>query len=111
MFGVVVLELLQLPLTSAVQILDVHYVGFLYFSILFELVFYPGDEAGFGLSRAEELTIQRQHLLLEFTVARHGSVGAEPLIVKSSDRKIVHHLNMFIFPVLSGLNWSTDFAP
>lgn len=71
LFGVDVLQLLQLPLSSPVQILDVHHVRLLDASVLPELVSDSGYEARFVLTGPEELPVQSQDLLLQLTVTRH----------------------------------------
>lgn len=75
LFGVDVLELLQLPLPSAVQILDVHHVRLLDASVLSELVPDSRYEARFVLAGPQELPIQSQDLLLQLTVPCHVSEG------------------------------------
>lgn len=71
LFGVDVPQLLQLSLSSPVQILDVHHIRLLDVSVLSELVADPGDEARFVLTGPQELPVQSQDLLLQFTVPRH----------------------------------------
>lgn len=71
LFGVDVLQLLQLPLPSSVQILDVHHVRLLDASVRSELIADSGDEARFVLAGPQELPVQGQDLLLQLTVPRH----------------------------------------
>lgn len=71
LFGVDIPELLQLPLSSSVQILDVHHVCLLNASVLSELIADAGYEAWFFLAGPQELSIQGQDLLLKLTVSRH----------------------------------------
>lgn len=71
LFGVGVLQLLQLPLATSVQILDVHHVRLLDTSVFSELVADPGDEARFVLAGSQELPVQSQNLLLQLAVSRH----------------------------------------
>lgn len=72
LFGVDVLQLLQLPLSSSVQILDVHHVRLLDPGVLPELVLDSGEEARFVPTSSQELPVQSQDLLLQLTVPRHG---------------------------------------
>lgn len=78
LFGVDVLQLLQLPLCSSVQILDVHHVRLLDASVLSELITDSGDEAWFVLAGSQELSIQREDLLLQLTVTCHRQTEAPP---------------------------------
>lgn len=80
LFGVDVPQLLQLPLSSSVQILDVHHVRLLDASVPSELVADSGDEARFVLAGPQELPVQGQDLLLQLTVPRHwtGSASLDP---------------------------------
>lgn len=71
LFGVDISQLLQLPLSSPVQILNVHHVRLLDASVDSELVTNSGDEAWFVLTSPEELPVQGQDLLLQLTVPRH----------------------------------------
>lgn len=71
LFGVDVPQLLQLPLSSPVQILDVHHVRLLDPGVFPELVSDSGDEARFVPTGPEELPVQSQDLLLQLTVTRH----------------------------------------
>lgn len=73
LFGVNVPQLLQLPLSSSVQILDVHHVRLLDACVLSELVSDSWDEAWFVLTGSQELPVQSQDLLLQLTVPRHGT--------------------------------------
>lgn len=75
LFGVDVPQLLQLPLASPVQVLDVHHVRLLDASVHPELVADAGDEARLVLAGPEELSVQGQHLLLQLTVPRHRTPG------------------------------------
>lgn len=75
LFGVDVPQLLQLPLASPVQVLDVHHVRLLDASVHPELVADAGDEAWLVLAGPEELSVQGQHLLLQLTVPRHRTPG------------------------------------
>lgn len=75
LFGVDVPQLLQLPLASPIQILDVHHVRLLDASVHPELVSDSGDEAWLLLASPEELSVQGQHLLLQLTVPRHHAPG------------------------------------
>lgn len=68
MFCVGVLQLLQLPLASSVQILDVHHIRLLDASVLSELIMDSGDEARFVPTSTQEVSVQSQDLLLELTV-------------------------------------------
>lgn len=80
LFGVDVPQLLQLPLASPVQILDVHHVRLLDARVLPELIADSGDEAGLVLTGPQELAVQSQDLLLEPAVPRHHSESRpEPL--------------------------------
>lgn len=76
LFGVDVPQLLQLPLASPVQVLDVHHVRLLDAGIDPELVTDAGDEAGLVLAGSEELPVQGQNLLLQLTVPRHRTLGS-----------------------------------
>lgn len=78
LLGVDVLQLLQLPLGSAVQILDVHHVRLLDASVLPELVADPRDEARFVLAGPQELPVQSQDLLLQLAVPHHRTGTTSP---------------------------------
>lgn len=71
LFGVDVPQLLQLPLASSVQILDMHHVCLLDASVLSELVSDPGEEARFVLAGSQEVAVQSEDLLLQLAVPRH----------------------------------------
>lgn len=71
LFGVDVLQLLQLPLASPVKILDVHHVRPPDARVLPELVTDSGDKARFVLTSSQELPVQSQDLLLQLAVPRH----------------------------------------
>lgn len=71
LFGVDVPQLLQLPLASPVQVLDVHHVRLFDARVHPELVTDAGDEAWLVLAGPEELSVQCQNLLLQLTVPRH----------------------------------------
>lgn len=75
LLGVDVSQLLQLPLTPAVQVLYVHDVALPDPGLLPELVPDAGQEARLALPGPQELAVQRQHLLLELTVACHRVGG------------------------------------
>lgn len=72
LFGVGVSELLQLPLSTAVQVLDVHDICLLDTRVLPELVPDPRYEAWLFPTGAEELPVQSQNILLQLAVTRHG---------------------------------------
>lgn len=74
LFGVDVSQLLQLPLASAVEVLDVHHVRLLDASVHPELVTDAWDEAWLVLAGTEELSVQGQNLLLQLTVPRHRTL-------------------------------------
>lgn len=74
LFGVDIPQLLQLPLASAVQVLDVHHVCLLDASVHPELVTDAGYEAWLVLASTEELSIQGQNLLLQLTVPCHRTL-------------------------------------
>lgn len=78
LFGVDVLQLLQLSLSSSVQVLDVHHVRLLDASVLSELVTDSGDEARFVVAGPQELPVQSQDLFLQLTVARHPTNSTSP---------------------------------
>lgn len=71
LFGVDVLELLQLPLSSPVQIFNVHHVRLFDAGVLPELVSDAGQEPRLVPPGPEELSVQRQDLLLQLAVPRH----------------------------------------
>lgn len=71
LLGVDVPQLLQLSLSSAEQILDVHHVRLLDAGVLTELVADPRDEARFVPAGPQEVPVQDQDLLLQLAVARH----------------------------------------
>lgn len=71
LFGVDISQLFQLPLSSPVQILNVHHIRLLDARVDSELVADSGDETWFVLTSPEELPVQGQDLLLQLTVARH----------------------------------------
>lgn len=71
LLGVDVPQLLQLSLSSPVQILDVHHVRLLDLSVLSELVTDSRDEARFVPAGPQELPVQSQDLLLQLTVPSH----------------------------------------
>lgn len=71
LLGVDVPQLLQLSLSSSVQILDVHHVRLLDLSVLSELVTDSRDEARFVPAGPQELPVQSQDLLLQLTVPSH----------------------------------------
>lgn len=73
LLGVDISQLLQLPLPSPVQILNVHHVRLLDASVDSELVTDSGDETWFVLTSAQELPVQGQDLLLQLTVPRHST--------------------------------------
>lgn len=75
LFGVDVPQLLQLPLASPVQVLDVHHIRLLDVSVHPELVTDAGNEAWLVLAGPEELSVQGQNLFLQFTVPRHRTPG------------------------------------
>lgn len=71
LFGVDVLELLQLTLSPPVQVLNVHHVRLLDASVVPELISDSGDEARFVPTGPQELAVQSQDLLLQLAVPRH----------------------------------------
>lgn len=77
LFGVDVPQLLQLPLASPVQILDVHHVRLLDACVLPELVTDSGDEARLVLPGSQELAVQSQDLFLQPAVPRHRAAKNE----------------------------------
>lgn len=72
LLGVGVPKLLQLPLASPEQVLDVHHVRLLDAGVLPELVTDPWDEAGLVLSGSQKLSVQNQDLLLQLAVPHRG---------------------------------------
>lgn len=72
LLGVGVPQLLQLPLASSVQVLDVHHVRLLDARVLLELVSDSGNEARLLLPGPQELPVQSQDLPLQLAVAGHG---------------------------------------
>lgn len=71
LFCVDIPQLLQLPLASPVQILDVHHVRLLDASVHSKLIADSGDEARFVPASSQELPVQSQDLLLQLAVPRH----------------------------------------
>ncbi|MEQ2242309.1 hypothetical protein ILYODFUR_034567 [Ilyodon furcidens] len=72
LLGVDVPQLIQLPLASSVQILDMHHIRLLDAGVLPELVSDSGNEARFLFPSSQELPIQSQDLLLQLTVPGHN---------------------------------------
>lgn len=71
LFGVDVLQLLQLSLSSPVQVLDVHHICLLDPGVHSEFIADSGYEARLVLPGPEELPVQGQDLLLQLAVPCH----------------------------------------
>lgn len=68
LLGVDVLQLLQLPLGSSIQIFDVHHVRLLDARVLPELVTDSRNKAWLVPTSSQELPVQSQDLLLQLAV-------------------------------------------